>query len=295
MKLLLDSFWRAMAYLVLPRVIGLSLLPLLVAAALSFALGWFFWEPAVAAVQRTLEDWSLTQSVLGWLDTTIGPQFRKVIGPLVVVALAVPVIVVVSLLLVAWSMTSAVVDLVHDRRFTGLERRHGAAAWRGVIWSLACTVAALLALFVTIPLWLIPPLVLIIPPLIWGWLTMQVMSFDVLADHASAEERRAVLTEHRWPLLVIGIVCGYLGAAPSLLWAFGALALVFAPVLVAVTIWLYTLIFAFAALWFAHYALSALQLLRASRQVEVTPLNETPTNPASSPPTVEPPPALPPA
>jgi len=28
-------------------------------------------------------------------------------------------------------------------------------------------------------------------------------------------------------------------------------------------VWLYTLVFAFAALWFAHYALAALQQLRA--------------------------------
>ena len=113
------------------------------------------------------------------------------------------------------------------------------------------------------PLWFVPPLVLIVPPLIWGWLSCRVMGFDVLAEHASADERRAVLREHRWPLLAIGVVCGYLGAAPTLLWALGAAALIFAPVLVLVSVWLYTLVFAFAALWFAHYALAALQRLRA--------------------------------
>ena len=40
------------------------------------------------------------------------------------------------------------------------------------------------------PLWFVPPLVLIVPPLIWGWLTYRVMGFDVLAEHASREERR---------------------------------------------------------------------------------------------------------
>ncbi len=33
----------------------------------------------------------------------------------------------------------------------------------------------------------------------------------------------------------------------------------FAPVLIVVSIWLYTLVFAFSALWFAHYLLAALQ------------------------------------
>jgi hypothetical protein len=70
----------------------------------------------------------------------------------------------------------------------------------------------------------------------------------------------------------MGALTGYLGAAPSLVWATGAIAIVLAPVLVPVAIWIYTLVFAFSALWFAHYALSALQALRAEREaVQVVP------------------------
>ena len=50
-----------------------------------------------------------------------------------------------------------------------------------------------------------------------------------------------------------------------ILGAIGAAALIFAPLLVLVSIWLYTLVFAFAALWFAHFALAALQRLRQAR------------------------------
>ena len=53
-----------------------------------------------------------------------------------------------------------------------------------------------------------------------------------------------------------------MGAAPSLLWAVSALALVLAPFLILVSIWLYTLVFAFSSLWFAHYLLAALERLR---------------------------------
>lgn len=121
---------------------------------------------------------------------------------------------------------------------------------------------ALFALVVSVPLWFIPPLVLVVPPLIWGWLTYRVFAFDVLAAHASRDERRRLLEAHRWPLLTMGVVAGYLGAAPALLWAVSALALVLAPVLILVSIWIYTVVFAFAALWFAHYLLAALEALR---------------------------------
>ena len=70
------------------------------------------------------------------------------------------------------------------------------------------------------------------------------------------------MREHRWPLLGMGVIAGYLGAAPSMLWAFSATLLIFAPLIAVMAIWLYTLVFAFSALWFAHYALAALERLR---------------------------------
>jgi hypothetical protein len=176
-------------------------------------------------------------------------------------------------------MTPAMVRLVAARRFPQLERRQGAGFWQSLAWSLACSVAALLALVASIPLWFIPPLVLVVPPLIWGWLSYRVFAFDVLALHASGDERRRLIATHRWPLFGMGVVSGYLGAAPSLLWAVSALALVFAPLLIIVSIWLYTLVFAFSALWFAHYLLAALRDLRAAESLLIA----TPTPAAPSP------------
>jgi hypothetical protein len=40
----------------------------------------------------------------------------------------------------------------------------------------------------------------------------------------------------------------------------------FAPVLVPIAIWVYTLVFAFSALWFAHYLLAALQAHRLAEE-----------------------------
>ena len=47
MGLLLDSFWRAAAYCLRPRVMALSLLPLLLMVALALGLGHFDCDPAV--------------------------------------------------------------------------------------------------------------------------------------------------------------------------------------------------------------------------------------------------------
>jgi len=115
------------------------------------------------------------------------------------------------------------------------------------------------------PLWLIPPLVLVLPPLIWGWLTYRVMAFDALAEHASKPERQEVFKIHRPSLLLIGVLTGFLGAAPAIVWASGVVFAAAFFVLVPVAIWIYTLVFAFSSLWFTHFCLAALQRLRERR------------------------------
>ena len=278
---LLDSFWRAAAYCLHPKVIALSLLPLAIVGGAAAALGYWFWEPAVADVRAWLENTALLEPLFAWLRAVAGGGWASVLAPLVIVALAVPVFVVVSLLVAALLMTPAIVRLVAARRFATLERRHGGGFWSGIAVSLGCTAVALAALVVSIPFWFVPPLVLVLPALIWGWLTYRVFAHDVLADHASRDERLQLLREERWPLFGMGIACGALGAAPSLLWAVSALALVFAPLLIVVAIWLYTLVFAFSSLWFAHYLLAALERLRASQGARGTPMPLPPERPPS--------------
>ena len=270
MQGLADSFWRAAAYCLHPRVIALSLLPLMASGGLMLGLMYFFWADANAAVRATLEGWRLVDSLLQWLDTFGLQAFRSVLTIIILLAALLPVVVLLSLLLVALCMTPAIVRLVGERRFPLLEKKRGGTLMQSLVASLGATLIALVLIVLSIPLWLIPPLFMVLPPLIWGWLTYRVFGFDVLAEHASAEERRALLKAHRVPMLVMGIICGYLGAAPSLIWAFGAVAVVLAPFLVLLAIWLYTLVFAFSTAWFTHYALAALQARRAAEPVVIS-------------------------
>jgi hypothetical protein len=187
MKLLLDSFWRAAAYLMRPRVLALTLLPLLIAGGLFLVLGYFFWEPAVAAVRAS---WRLVAdrgraALAGHLH---GGQFpgrdgaddhrgagRAGGGGDVPAA-------------------GGAADDAGPGQPGGRAPLSGAGAQAGALWESAWrsglfTLVAMVALILTVPLWLVPPLALVIPPVIWGWLTAQVMTYDALAEHASLEER----------------------------------------------------------------------------------------------------------
>jgi hypothetical protein len=267
MSLLLDSFWRALAYCLHPKVLLLSLVPLVLMALLWVSLGYFFWEPVIDGVRVALETSALLQSIWHWLERLHISGLKTVVAPLIVIFLTTPVIVMLSVLAVAFTMLPVVVTMVARRRFPQLARERGTSFGVCVLWSLGSTLLALMGLLVSMPLWLMPflqaPPILLLPPLIWGWLTYRVMAFDALAEHASQEERREILRRHRAPLLVMGLFAGYLSAAPSLVWASGAMFAVYFVPLLPLAIWAYTFVFGFSSLWFTHYCLAALQALRA--------------------------------
>ena len=275
MKSSLDALWRALAYCLLPRVIWLSVLPLVLCIGSTGLLAYFFWGDGVALTNDLLHRWAIAQTLLKGLDALGLSSLRGMVAPLVLVAAVVPVVVVVCLLTVAQVMVPSLVRLVRVRRFPDLQSQ-GDESWVwGVLRSVGWTLLAGVALLLSLPLWLIPPFAAIVPPLIWGWLSYRVMTGDVLAEVASRDERQALLREHRGPLWAIGIVTGYLGATPSLLWAFGATTLVLAPLVIIASVWLYTGIFVFSALWFAHYALKALHTLRTGSEAEVASAPDT--------------------
>ena len=262
MRLFLDSFWRALAYCLMPRVMVLSLLPLAMLLVLSVSWGYFYWLPTQNWVSDMLASWQVLQSMMDWLKDNGAPELQAVMVQLVVIFAITPVLVVVSLLAVSLMMTPALVDLVVHRRFSHLALKHGGSTLTSLAWTLGSTVVALLAMFISLPLWVVPPLMFIVPPLIWGWLSYRVMVFDALASHASREERLAIGRKHRGWLLLIGVLTGYMGALPSMVWASGALFAAAFLVLIPLAIWIYALVFAFTSLWFAHYSLAALEALR---------------------------------
>ena len=145
-------------YCLHPRVIALSVLPLVIMAVISLGLGYFYWEAAVSMVRGNLESFAMLDTMVRWLETLGLSNLRVVLAPVLLLFLAIPVIVIVSLLFVALFMTPAMVALVAERRFPDLERKKGGSLLASVSWSLGSTVLAVVALVLSIPLWFIPPL-----------------------------------------------------------------------------------------------------------------------------------------
>ncbi len=292
MPAVLDAFWRAAAYCLHPRVILFSLLPVFLSGGLALLLGYLFWASAIETLGSWLEASASITMVWSWLEAVGLPRLKAVLPHAILLLLLTPAVVLLSLAAVSFLMTPALVRLVAGRRFPELQMLHGAPWWKAVVWTLGSVLLALLAMVLSLPLWIVPPLVLILPPLIWGWLTYRVMAYDALALHASADERRAVLAQYRRTLLGMGVVVGLIGAGPSLIWSTGLMTIAMAPLLLPVSMWLYIMVFSFASLWFIHFSLFALQELRRRAAPVPAPLVPPDEAPASPPATLLPDTAL---
>jgi hypothetical protein len=177
--------------------------------------------------------------------------------------LIIPLITISLLVFIAFSTVPAIVNNVAKQGpYLDLVCKQGGGFFGSLFYTLWSALICLALVMLTLPVWWIPPLVAVLPPLLWGWLTMRLMSYDVLAKHASPEERDILLEKYRWSLLTMGIASGMLGAVPTFFWATSALALILFPIVSFVALWIYSLIFVFAALWFSHFLLDALKELR---------------------------------
>jgi hypothetical protein len=260
---LLRSFGRALSSVFHPRMLWLTFMPFAAATIVWGVALWFSWQTLIGATRNWLESWPLTTTLYGLFDWLGFSSLHTAVAPFIVIAVAIPLIVVTVLLLIATLSMPAVIKHLSKRQFAALEMRHGGTFAGSLVHSIWTTLVCLLVLVITLPLWLIPPFFALIPPLLWGWLTYRVMTYDALSLHASSEERRALVRQHRLPLLLIGVASGLLGSLPTLIWASSVWLIVLFPVMTAVTIWIYAFILVFTALWFGYYCLRALQRMRA--------------------------------
>jgi hypothetical protein len=276
----------------MPRVMLLSLLPLVMLLAVTLSLGYFYWQPMQDWVRGMLDSWQMLQSMMDWLQARGAGGLQGVMVQLVIIFAITPVLVIASLLAVSLMMSPALVHLVVERRFQHLSRKQGGTVISSLMWTLGSTLAALLAMLISLPLWVVPPLMFVVPPLIWGWLSYRVMVYDALLAHASREERLTIGRRHRGWLLLMGVLTGYMGALPSMVWASGAFFAAAFVLLVPLAIWIYALVFAFTSLWFTHYSLAALESLRAESDFVVVGASEPlpalalPDEPHATPPVV---------
>lgn len=257
----MNNVWHALRYALKdslrPQVLAWSMLPVACIALVGGVALWWWgdaWQAMTAWWVQSLQAMGLEQaSDSGWLHGAV-----KLLAALSLGLLAAGGAVLLALLVSAAVITPPMVRLVAQQRFPSLHRQHGANWLHSLVWAAGSTALALVALLVSLPLWLIPPLMLVLPAVIGGWLTYRILVFDVLAEHATKAERQALLRRHRVPLLLMGMACGFVSALPGLLSVSFWWVLATFWLLIPLALCFYAWTMAWAALWFAHFALESL-------------------------------------
>jgi hypothetical protein len=260
---LIRSLGLALVGTMHPKMLWLSFRPFLIVSIFWGCVIWLIWSPALEILRNFLTTSIFTSWIQNGLEFVGFDQARAWVAPLFLVILLIPIIAISLLVFIAFSTVPAVVDsVVKQSAYKDLARVPGGIFVGSFFYTLWSSFLCLALVMLTLPVWWIPPLFAIFPPLLWGWLTMRLMAYDVLLNHASSEERNQLLEEHRWTLLGMGVIAGMIGAVPTFFWATSVFALVLFPFVSFVALWIYSLIFIFSALWFSHFLLNALKQLR---------------------------------
>jgi CysZ protein len=205
------SLLLALASLLHPRMLWLMLWPMLVSLFVWGATAFLLWGATAMWMAAKLKRW--VESGIFFISFDTGDAML-VAAHVIMVLLFVPLVYLTALFILSVFGMQAMVGHIASRRFPQLARRRGG----GLAGSLGNSVIALAGLallgVVSIPFWLIPPLWPAIPVVIMGWVNQRVLRYDALAEHATADEMRAIFASRRRALYLLGVVLALLAYIP---------------------------------------------------------------------------------
>lgn len=238
---------RALKSFLHPQLLLISVLPTLAAALLWASLAILYWAPLNAA----LTDWLRHTAIVDWILYAARVLFRSDaagflpgISKLLIFFTVWPLIQATALLLTAVLAMPLMVSQVARRNYPALEKRQGGTFLRSAANGALGSVLFMFLWLLTLPLWLVPGVVLVLPLVLSAYLNQRMFCYDALAAHADAEELHALTHGHRFGRYVLGGILGVLHYVPVLGW--------FAPV--------------FIGLAYIHWGLGNLTSMRAGLQ-----------------------------
>jgi len=152
---------------------------------------------------------------LAWSQLDFGTDALVAAKVLLFIAF-VPLVYLTALFIVSLFGMQQLVNHVAQRSYPKLERRRGAGI-AGTGWNSLVALFGMLALaLLSVPLWLLPPLWPLLPPVILGWVNQRRLRYDALAEHAEAGERARIFRARRGALYLLGLLLALVAYVPLL-------------------------------------------------------------------------------
>ena len=240
------AFRRAAVSQCHPNMLFAVLMPFVIALLGAILLLWLFWSPLTGWLGEQAGQWEVVNQVDAWLVGIGLFSLKLYLIPMIAAAVLLPVSGILGLTIAAIFVMPLVLRHVGQREYAGvtLQGRNATAVsvWNAVSVSVIFAAGWLL----TLPLWLVPPMALVLSIFWWAYAFSHMMRVDAIAEHASPEERRLLLKRHNRAFWLIGLICSLINLLPP--------AWVILPV--------------YSSLVYAHFGLDALARLRGERVIE---------------------------
>ncbi|MDX3907151.1 MAG: EI24 domain-containing protein [Pigmentiphaga sp.] len=235
------AFGRALVSQFRPPMLLALLLPFAVALAGAIILVWLFWTPLTEWLQATLFSWSVVDQLDSMLVAVGIASLKLWLIPVVATLILLPLSGILGLVVAAVLIMPLVLRHLDRRDYPGLARRGRDATLTSVWNALWVTTVFVLGWLFTMPLWLLPPLAILLPIAWWMFAFTRMLRLDSMVEHASPDERRILLARHNRGYWTLGLICALVNLLPP--------AWFLLPV--------------FSALLFSHFSLEALRRLRS--------------------------------
>ncbi|ETD66575.1 membrane protein [Pelistega indica] len=243
-----ESFSKGIATQLQPRMLFAVIMPLVVAVISIIFLLIFAWNPLDNWFFSSASNWSWFQkaqsSLGGWGFSTMSDWLAGLLSFISLTAIG----IIIGLAAAAIMVTPLAVKYISAHYFPHLEKKGEHANSVSIYNAVKVSAIFIFGWLITLPLWFIPFMSIILS-VFWGAYAFSHMSqVDAIVEHATAEERRYILTNHKKGFWFIGLVCALLTLIPFM----GLVMPVFSIIVC------------------THYGLKALETYRQSKTINQT-------------------------
>ena len=200
---ILGALSRAVPILLSGRIVGLAVLPLVIAAIVWTGIAVAGWHPLTDALAHFFG--AADRASLSW---------QHVVADVIAVLMFAALAAATALTAIAVLAMPVIVRTVAARHFPKLGALRG-GTFAGSVGNAA------FALLIFVPLWLVSLVLLFVPPVyavaslvLNAWLTQRMFRYDALAEHATRTEIDAVIARSRMRLMGLGLALSPLSLIP---------------------------------------------------------------------------------
>lgn len=242
------AFRRAVISQCHPRMIGAILLPFAIALLGAVILLWLFWTPLTGWMDHFVSESGIFNTVDGWF-IAIGLFSMKLwLIPLMAAGMLLPMAGILGLVIAAIFVMPIVLRHLDKRQYKNLNRQGKNTTAIGTWNAIWVGVMFVIGWLFTLPLWLFPPMALILPVFWWAFAVNKMLRVDSIIEHASIAERKLIWERQYKRYWFMGAILSVINLIPFF--------------------WLIMPVF--SSLVYAHFSLQAITDLRAENIIDLS-------------------------